>query len=261
MATKWHPVASALPAHQIEPYALWFEFLQLASKDPTVTIDKALYKAWEPYEDLGFLEWGPRHWRELFAVSVGVRTLAPGEEIQRADSELIVSIPLHQDKGRSVSQIKRLLDDNGAGTQLKKMPKGQFFLNVGEGADGRPIHPSTRFLKTLPKVRLYMYLYRFWLKHPDLADDKRLEAMSKDYFAWTDPWNRNPKVHWKARRELPTALVDYVRYLEKRGDRHRLPLDKYNEPDNGRRQVARYLRKARKIAANVGQGIFPGSYD
>ena len=184
--------------------------------------------------------------------------------MQRSDSELIVSIPLHQDKGRSVSQIKQLLDDNGAGTQLKKMPKGQFFLNVGSHADGRPIHPSTRFLKTLPKVRLFMDLYQFWLNHPGLARDKRLEAMSKDYVTWTEPRNPNPRAPRmvKGRRELPAALVDYVRYLEKRGDRHRLPLDKYNESDtpNNRRQVARYLRKARKIAANVAQGTFPGRY-
>jgi hypothetical protein len=239
--------------------------LKLASKDPTVKIDKALYKTWGPYEDLEFRDWWSRHWRELFAVSVGVRLLTSAAEASRTDSELIISIPLHQDKGRSVSQIKQLLDEHDAGVQLKKMPTGQFFLNVGIGADGAIIHPSTRFLKNLPKVRLFMHLYRFWLKHPDLRDDKRLEAMSKDYFTWADAWNRKIRERkWKrAPTEIPSALSDYVRYLEKRGSRQRLSLSKYNESDtpNNRRQVARYLRKARKIGANVAQGTFPGLYE
>jgi len=53
------------------------------------------------------------------------------------------------------------------------MPTGQFFLNVGVGADGGPFihHP---FLKNLPKVRLLMHLYRFWLKHPELDKGEAL---------------------------------------------------------------------------------------
>lgn len=266
MATKWHGDGfNELPAHQVEPYRLWFEFLKLASKDPTVKIDKARYKTWGPYEDLEFREWWSRHWRDLFAVSVGVRKLASGEEVQLTHRELIVSIPLHQDKRRSVSQIRELLDAHGAGTQLKKMPTGQVFLNVGVGVDGNTIHPSTRFLKNLSKVRLFMHLYRFWLKNPDLDKEKRLDAMSKDYFAWADAWNRKVRERkWKrATIEIPAALADYVRYLEKRGSRQRLSLSKYNESDtpNNRRQVARYIRKARQIAANVGEGTFPGVYE
>ena len=266
MATKWRGDGSnELPAHQVEPYRLWFEFLKLASSDATVKINKKLYKTWEPYEDLEFREWWSLHWRSLFSVSVGVRMLASAEEVKRSDSELIVSIPLHQDKGRTISQIKELLDDHDAGTQLKKMPTGQFFLNVGVGADGSTIHPSIRFLKNLPKVRLLMHLYRFWLKHPELDKEKRLDAMSKDYFAWADAWNQTIRERkWKREKtEIPPALAEYVRYLKERGSRQRLALFTYNESDtpNNRRQVARYLRKARQIAANVGNGNFPGVYD
>jgi hypothetical protein len=96
------------------------------------------------------------------------------QRAKAVDSDLIVSIPLHQHKGRSLSQVREFLDEHDAGTQLKKMPTGQFFLNVGVGADGGTIHPSIRFLKNLPKVRLLMHLYRFWLKHPELDKEKRL---------------------------------------------------------------------------------------
>ena len=266
MATKWRgDDSNQLPALQVEPYRLWFEFLKLASKDRTVKINKALYKTWGRYEDLEFREWWSVHWRSLFSVSVGVRLLDSGDGIKRTDSELIVSIPLYQDKGRTVSQIKQLLEEHDAGTQIRKMPTGHFFLNVGVGAHGGIIDPSTRFLKNLSKMRLFMHLYRFWLKHPDLDKEKRLDAMSKDYFAWADSWNRKIRERkWNRNQtDLPPALAEYVRYLEKRGSRQRLALSKYNESDtpNNRRQVARYLRKARQIAANVGEGIFPGIYE
>ena len=33
-----------------------------------------------------------------------------------------------------------------------------------------------------------------------------------------------------------------------------------NDPEIARRQVIRYLRKARNLAKNVGKGVFPGTY-
>lgn len=267
MPTKWRGDASnQLPAQQVEPYRLWFEFLKLASQDPTIKVDHTAYKSWGTYQQSDFGEWwSSQRWRQLFSVSVGVRVITSSSEMQHGDGNLIISIPLYQDKRISLSQVRRLLDEKDAGPQLSKMPKGQFFFNVGGGDDGHIISPSVRFLRNLPKVRLLMHLYRFWLKHPDLDEKKRLKAMSKDYFAWADAWNRKVRERkWKRPLvEIPTALAEYVRYLEKRGSRQRLALYKYNEADipNSRRQVARYLLKARRIADNVAQGIFPGVYD
>jgi hypothetical protein len=266
MTTKWRGDDSGqLPALQVEPYRLWFEFLKLASKDPTVTIDKSVYRSWGPCEGADFSDWWKQHWRLLFSVSVGVRVIDASEAKQSALERLILSVPLHQDKRVSLSQIRALMDQHVVGLKLKKMPKGQFFFNVGDGDDGNVIDPSTRFLRNLPKVRLLMHLYRFWLMHPDLDEKRRLEAMSKDYFAWADALNRKVRERkWKREPiEIPAALAEYVRYLEKRGTRQRLALSEYNESDtpNDRRQVARYLRKARQIAANVGEGTFPGIYE
>ena len=266
MPTKWHGDASSqLPAQQIEPYRLWFEFLKLASKDPTIKVDQALYKSWGAYEQFDFDEWWSQHWQILFSVSVGVRVVTTSTAMQPTNEQLIVSIPLHQDKRLSISQVRMLLDERDAGPQLSKKPKGQFFFDVGAGDDGHAIDPSIRFLRNLPKVRLLMHLYRFWLKHPDLDEKKRLEAISKDYFAWADAWNRKVRERkWKRDPiELPEALAQYVRYLEKRGNRRRMSLHLLNEADipNSRRQVARYLLKARRIANNVAHGIFPGVYD
>jgi hypothetical protein len=218
-----------------------------------------------PYEQIDFGEWWSEHWRLLFSVSVGVRVITTSEVMQQGKEHLILSIPLYQDKRVSLSQVLKLLDERDAGPQLSKKPKGQFFFNVGAGDDGHVVDPSIRFLRNLPKVRLLMHLYRFWLKYPDLDEKKRLEAMSKDYFGWADAWNRKVRErNWKRDLiELPEALAQYVRYLEKRGNRQRVSLYKLNDADipNSRRQVARYLLKARRIANNVAQGRFPGEYD
>lgn len=46
-----------LPAQQVEPYRLWFEFLQLAAKDQTLTVDTKHYKAWGNFAELKFSLW------------------------------------------------------------------------------------------------------------------------------------------------------------------------------------------------------------
>ena len=137
------------------------------------------------------------------------------------------------------------------------MKQGQFHLSVGV-SDGHPIHPSTRFLRNLSKVKLLMHFYRFWLEGQGLGERQRLEQTAKRYFAWADAWNRKVRERkWKRPLiEIPYALTEYVAYLEKRGDRKRVLLRDLNITDapNHRRQIARYIRKARRLAENVGRG-------
>jgi hypothetical protein len=143
-----------LPALQREPYRLWFEFLKLASTDPDIHINGAHYRPWGSFRDQDFTEWWSDHWRPLFSVAIGVRVLGAKEEIGDHDG-LVVLIPLHQGQKRTLSQIRELLVERGAGAKQKNMPPGQFFPYVGRGKDGRAIDPSTRFLRNLRKVRLW----------------------------------------------------------------------------------------------------------
>ena len=254
-----------LPAQKVEPYRLWFEFLKLASKDPKIQIDKPFYQRWGSIEAADFDDWWTTNWRDLFSVDIGVRVCEPGEHFdQRSDRELLVRIPLYQDKSRTLAQIAEVLDQHGAGERLADMRQGQFHLSVGV-ADGHPVHPSTRFLRNLSKVKLLMHLYRFWLEGQGLGERQRLEQTAKRYLAWADGWNRKVRERkWKRPLiEIPYALTEYVAYLQKRGDRRRVLLRDLNITDapNHRRQIARYIRKARRLAENFGRGEFPGNYE
>ena len=252
-----------LPAQQVEPYRLWFEFLQLAAKDETHTVNAERYKAWGNYAELKFTPWWSAHWRDLFAVDLGVRQVDSLQGAQRpSDREIIVRIPLYQDPKRSLAQVGELLKQHGASDRLRDMAEGQFRLQVDDGTDTL-IHPSTRFLRNLPKVRLLLHIYRFWLSHAEADDRRRLEKTVISYFRWADGWNRQVREKkWKRPLiEIPYALTTYVQHLEKRGTRKRISLYETDDVSDHRRQIARYIRKARKLASNVAEGRFPGKYE
>lgn len=250
-----------LPAQQIEPYRLWFEFLKLAKRDPSIKIKASIYRSWGDIEEADFRIWWEDNWRRLFAVDIGVSLFNPETDISSPkERELIVRIPLYQDPKRSLNQISELLKANGASERLKDMADGQFRLQVGN--DG---HPSTRFLRNLPKVRLLLNIYRFWLSYPDLPDKERLEQTAISYFEWADGWNRQVREKkWKRSLiDVPNSLSTYVKYLNMRGIRKKVPLhgSEIGDVSDHRRQVARYIRKAKQIATNVARGEFPGVYE
>ena len=257
-----------LPAQKVEPYRLWFEFLKLALRDPEIRVNKKHYRRWGAVENLTFNEWWSSNWRDLFAVDIGVRVCQSGEAIESgSDKELILRVPLYQSKARTLKQLSELLNAHGAGERLADMKQGEFRLSSGFTDDNRPIHPSTRFLRNLPKVRLMMHLYRFWLEGGELSERDRLEHAAKSYFNWTSTWNSKIRAKGKTAkreiRDLPIAVTEYVEFLKKRGPRRWIARGEINDSDvsNHRRQIARYIRKARRIAENVARGEFPGVYE
>ena len=264
MSKKWKgDKAHLLPALQVEPYRLWFEFLRLASSDTTLTINKPIYRSWGDYGSLDFNTWWENHWQTLFATGIGVFEITDAVPAT-STARFNISVPLNQDQATTISQIRKLLIERGAGQKLKSIRQGQFELSVGI-VNGKKVDPSTRFLRNLPKVRLLMHLYRFWLQFPDHGERQRLEETAKAYFEWAGDWNRKiTERRWnRPKIDVPTALSEYVKFLERRGGRRRVSLMDENETDipNHRRQIARYIRKARRIAANVAAGEFPGSYE
>lgn len=264
MTRKWKgDEAHLLPALQVEPYRLWFEFLRLASTDTTLKISKSTYKSWGDYNTQEFKTWWGTHWRTLFATGIGVYEITEALP-SSAEARLNVSLPLNQDAAQTITQVRQILRERGAGQKLKDIRQGQFELSVGT-VNGRKVDPSTRFLRNLPKVRLLMHLYRFWLQFPDHDERRRLEETAKAYCRWAGDWNRKiSDRRWnRSKIEIPAALSEYVKFLERRGGRRRVSLMDENETDspNHRRQIARYIRKARRIAANVASGNFPGPYE
>jgi hypothetical protein len=257
-----------LPAQKIEPYRLWFEFLKLASKDPNIIVDKQRYAPWGDYQAADFDEWWGAHWRELFAVDIGV---GPYDENMhgQADASLVLVIPLYQDRALTLRQVNEFLVDHHAGERLADMRQGKFQLSIGNTTSTHPIHPATRFLRNLTKVRLLLKIYQFWSDAEATDERQRLEETAVRYFEWAKRWNNKidkKKTEKKSvhvnKIELPASISRYVAYLEVRGTRTRISQDALaGWSDDSRRQVKRYLLKARRIAANVARGEFPGRYE
>jgi hypothetical protein len=260
--SKWRgDTAHLLPAQQVEPYRLWFEFLKLAHQDPTLKINRKYYAAWGDITHIKFDEWWTANWQKLFATDIGVRVVEVGTKIKAVEGELIVRLPLSQSPKRTLSQVSKLLLEHGASDRLKDMVEGQYRLSVGD--KDKLIHPSTRLLRNLTKIRLLLNIYRFWLSHGELDERRRLEATAISYFKWADGWNQKVKSKkWnRSLIEVPFALRTYVSYLEKRGSKKRGSLYEIGDFSDQRRQMARYIRKARKIAENTAKGVFTGKYE
>ncbi len=266
MTKKWDGDGiHRLPSKQVEPYRLWFEFLSLAAKDPTLSIDETVYKNWGDYRGLKFTPWWTPHWRTLFAVDIGVRILEPADIAHSIDPHsILLRVPRYQSKQKTLRQIADLLETE-VSERLAAMPAGQFRLDCGTDRTGQPIDPAIRFLRNLDKVRLLMHLYRFWLQHPSVEDRTRIEETAKSYFAWASAWNtRVREKNWKRDLiEIPPAIRTYCEFLERRGERRRMTLYDSNDSDwaSARSQIARYIRKARRLAGNTARGQFPGQYE
>jgi len=250
-----------LPAQQVEPYRLWFEFLKLAHQDPKLKINKRYYAAWGDVQNAKFDEWWLENWQKLFATDIGVRVLENGTKIKSIEGELIVRLPINQNPKRTLAQVSKLLLENGASNRLKDMIEGQYRLSVGDKEN--LIHTSTRLLRNLSKIRLLLNIYRFWLSHHELDERRRLEATAVSYFKWADAWNQKVRAkEWnRSLIEIPFALKTYILHLEKRGLRRKTSLYETDDVSDHRRQIARYIRKARKIAENTAKGVFTGKYE
>ena len=263
MPKKWRGDRSnLLPAHQVEPYRLWFEFLQLASKDADIPVDHSIYIAWGNYRSDTFSTWWSAHWRKLFAVNFGVREL-----LDRADytavgeREFIIAVPLYQSPSKTIAQVRQLLEDKGAKERISDAPSGSFQIQVLD-EKGNEVPATQRFLKNLGKMRLYLRLYRYWVQNAQLDRRRRVEQTAADYYQWATAWNRKvtaKRGDKRPRAEIPSCINAYMDVIQKRAGRYRVSGS--NDTGDERRQVVRYLRKARQIAQNTGKGIFPGYYE
>jgi hypothetical protein len=101
-------------------------------------VGATLSALWGSVADADFDDWWSAHWRDLFSIDIGVRVWETSEEVEKyRDGDLILRIPLYQDKARTLRQIDELLDQNGAGERLADMRQGQYHLSVGVSETGR----------------------------------------------------------------------------------------------------------------------------
>lgn len=263
MPKKWRGDRSnLLPAHQVEPYRLWFEFLQLASKDQDIPVDHSIYIAWGNYQSVTFDRWWSAHWRKLFAVNFGARELIDRADIKSiGEREIVIAVPLYQSPSKTASQVRELLEEKGAKERISDAPSGSFKIRALD-AEGNDIPPTQRFLKNLGKMRLYLRLYRYWVGNAGLDRRRRVEKTAQDYYDWATAWNKKvtaKRGDKRPRVEIPKCIHDYMEVIRTRAGRDRVT--KSGDDGDERRQVVRYLRKAQQIARNTGKGTFPGYYE
>jgi hypothetical protein len=261
VAEKWKGDGTYfLPAGEIEPYRLWFEFLKLAMSDPEVTVDHAFYEEWGDVQNLTFKEWWGSRWRQLFAVQAGVRRLSVGEMVQDDTRSITLNIPLSGKRSDIQRQIDAFLMQ---GDEPNLAQQGRFQLTQGY---------DQGFIKQMDRARRYLRLYDFWMKHRDADRLRRVEGAARDYAAWYAKWE--PKVRKKGSKlritPIPLHYKVYASYLEERAAGKRIKQTEHHlttrreggdiAADDARKAIGRDLKKARNLAANVGRGEFPGRY-
>jgi hypothetical protein len=144
-----------LPARQVEPYRMWFEFLKQAHRDPDIEVDYEHYAEWGDFASQSFGHWwsGPT-WRQLFAVDAGVRVIDAAEVGGNDAGAIIVRLPLNKDPSETLKDVAELLSQHKASVKLGEVAQGRFALSAGY---------EKAFLKYLPKVRVMLRCYTYWL--------------------------------------------------------------------------------------------------
>lgn len=246
MPEKWSGDGTYyLPARQVEPYRLWFEFLKLAHTDPEIEVDYDHYADWGPFWDMTFNDWwsGAR-WRELFAVDAGVRVLEEGEHIESDEHAIIVRLPLSKDPRETLADVQQLLVQHNAGVKFDTVTRGKFALSDGY---------EKAFLKYLDRANFMLRLYRIWLKNADLDKKGRVRQTAVEFYDWAK--TRDDLIRERgykySRPMFPFSVRTYAEGI--------MAGDAMAGSDD-RRQFMRYLAKARNLASNAALGVFPGKY-
>ncbi len=233
-----------LPARQVEPYRLWFEFLKQAHRDPDIAVNYDHYAEWGEFYGQEFGSWwSGATWRQLFAIDAGVRVYDAGQVIKQDKNALIVRLPLNKDPKQTLKDIEQLLEQHDAGIRLGDGRQGKFALSEGY---------ERAFLKYLPKVRVMLRCYTYWLDNIEHKNTDRTKKTAVDFYTWAK--SRSDVIverKYKYNRpDIPFAVAEYAKDI--------IAGDKPDE--DHARAFKRYLQKARNLARNAAGGVFPGKY-
>lgn len=236
---------SELPAGQVEPYRLWFEFLKLAHVDPEVDVDYEYYEDWGPFWEMSFNDWwASERWRRLFAVDVELRVLERGSQVEFDADAIVVRIPLRKDARYTLKDLSQLLEQHDAGAKFDNAGSGKYALSEGY---------ERAFLKYLDRANMMLRLYRIWLEHAHLDKRGRVGQTAVEFYNWAKA--RDERIRARGYRYTRPMFPSAVRFFAEE-----VISGKNTSASDNRRQFMRYLKKARNLATNAGYGVFPGKY-
>lgn len=246
MSEKWSGDGKFhLPARQVEPYRLWFEFLKQAHRDTDVEVDYEFYADWGNFWDKSFSEWwAGATWRTLFAVDTSVRVLDESESINNDEQAIVVRLPLGKDIRDTLKDVQQLLEQHNAGTKLETVAQGKFRLSDGY---------EKAFLKYVSQANFMLRLYRIWLDNVGLNKKGRVKATAVQFYEWAK--KRDDMIREKnyklTRPMFPFAVRTFALAI--------IAGEDITNSDE-QRQFMRYLKKARNLANNAARGEFPSRY-
>jgi hypothetical protein len=235
-----------LPARQVEPYRLWFEFLKLAATDPDLEVNYTHYEEWGDFQNMTFNEWwSGERWRKLFAIDAGVRVIEESEDFDNDATAIYVRLPLSKDPKETIKDVVELLEQHGASALLKDARSGKFALTEGY---------EKGFIKYQKQARGMLRLYRIWLSYANLQNKGRLGRTAVDFTDWSR--KREQLITKKGYKyEKPyksSAIEEFTDDFRKR--------QKMSASDSNVKGFQRFLKKARSLAANAASGNFPGKW-
>jgi hypothetical protein len=236
-----------LPARQIEPYRLWFEFLKTADRDPEIIIDDDYYADWGDFRNLTFNDWWTREtFKKCFAFDAAVRVLDDAETVVNDEFWITVRLPLPRNPKETIKDVQELLDQHGAGIKLANAPIGKFSLTKGYEAG---------FIKYLSNIRFMLRFYNNWLDFANLNEEDRLFQSVTHVVNWTE--KRKSLLESRGTYDpkslyLHATLNNYLKDV--RAGRS------YDGDGYNRKMVLRYLRRAQNLARNAADGNFPGKW-
>ncbi len=215
-----------LPENMVEPYRLWFYALQLAHRVDGLKINKKFYKEWGDVENTDFSKWWSKHWRDLFAVNIGVRQIENEDDYKVSvdENSMIVRIPLNQHWSKTESELKTILKT----IPVKDRELGKFHLTNSKRLDRNAI-------------RLSLKVFEHKL------DGYNLYETSEKITKWFDSWSDK-----KRKVTYPSSLYNVGKQLE-RGE-------KVDPTGGDYRSASRIRKRGERLVVNVANGEFPGKY-
>jgi hypothetical protein len=229
-----------------EAYKIWYGFLRRALASNACKVNKQKYAAWGGVENTTFTSW----WRETGARLLDrrkVAIVADGEKPTK--NTLLVSVPVLLTPTEAANQLRRLLLEHYKSNSQKRKPSNSIQMTQGKEIKIRSFRAYLRTYDAYQKLKTDIELGRLKVKSVNrtggkggalAVPSKLLVEEVRRIYAENQRRYRNSIVKVDP---LPKALADTV--------------DNYN---GALKAIARYLKQANQILANVANGDFPGNY-
>lgn len=215
---------------EIQPYRVWYEYLQTALNDKNYSnkVNKSFYKDWHLnlVKKQKFNQWIKNH-EHLFADSKIVDEIKLYEG-KRTPNTIMVEIPVSYTVRKIQVEIGKVVKGKVAKTQTNK----RFKIQIKKNFVSRPFD---HFLWAYQFYSLGKYkLIEIW----ELVDKKQRDRQSK----------------------VSKRIENYKK--TGKGIRPRVVGGRYSEKDDKNKPIitSRNIKKAQTILTNVCKGIFPGNY-